>query len=44
MLELNTRGGEIKLYMPKIILHLCADTGSDTKPFQDDPELAVVYS
>lgn len=22
----------------KIILHLCADTGSDTKPYQDDPD------
>lgn len=25
----------------KIILHLCADTGSDTKPFQNDPEYEV---
>lgn len=25
----------------KIILHLCADTGSDTKPYQDDPEYEV---
>lgn len=28
--------------MKKIILHLCADTGSDTKPFQDDPEFDVI--
>lgn len=28
--------------MRKIILHLCADTGSDTQPFQDDPEYEVV--
>jgi hypothetical protein len=28
--------------MTKIILHLCADTGSDTKPFQDDPEYEVI--
>lgn len=28
--------------MKKIILHLCADTGSDTKPFQDDPEFEVI--
>lgn len=27
--------------MTKIILHLCADTGSDTKPYQDDPEYEV---
>lgn len=26
----------------KIILHLCADTGSDTKPFQDDPDYTVI--
>lgn len=26
----------------KIILHLCADTGSDTKPYQDDPEYDVI--
>lgn len=26
----------------KIILHLCADTGSDTKPFSDDPEYEVI--
>lgn len=25
----------------KIILHLCADTGSDTKPYQDDPNYDV---
>ena len=25
----------------KIILQLCADTGSDTKPFQNDPEFEV---
>lgn len=25
----------------KIILHLCADTGTDTKPYQDDPEYEV---
>ena len=25
----------------KIILHLCADTGSDTKPYQDDPSYDV---
>ncbi len=28
--------------MPKIILQLCADTGSDTKPFQDDPDYEVI--
>lgn len=26
----------------KIILHLCADTGSDTKPYQDDPDYEVI--
>jgi hypothetical protein len=26
----------------KIILQLCADTGSDTKPFQDDPDYEVI--
>ena len=26
----------------KIILHLCADTGSDTKPYQDDPRYKVI--
>jgi hypothetical protein len=26
----------------KTILHLCADTGSDTKPFQDDQEFEVI--
>lgn len=26
----------------KIILQLCADTGSDTKPYQDDPEYEVI--
>lgn len=26
----------------KIILHLCADTGSDTKPYDDDPEYKVI--
>lgn len=28
--------------MKKVILHLCADTGSDTKPYQDDPEYEVI--
>jgi len=28
--------------MKKIILHLCADTGSDTKPYQDDPNYEVI--
>lgn len=28
--------------MKKIILHLCADTGSDTKPYQDDPAYEVI--
>lgn len=28
--------------MKKVILHLCADTGSDTKPFQDDPDFEVI--
>jgi hypothetical protein len=28
--------------MKKIILHLCADTGSDTKPFKDDKEFEVI--
>lgn len=27
---------------PKIILHLCADTGSDTKPYADDPAYKVI--
>lgn len=27
--------------MKKIILQLCADTGSDTKPYQDDPKYEV---
>lgn len=26
----------------KIILHLCADTGSDSKPFADDPDYEVI--
>lgn len=26
----------------RVILHLCADTGSDTKPFQDDPDYEVI--
>jgi len=26
----------------KLILHLCADTGSDTKPYQEDPDYEVV--
>lgn len=26
----------------KVILHLCADTGSDTKPYDDDPEYEVI--
>lgn len=29
------------LVSKKIILHLCADTGSDTKPYQDDQEYEV---
>jgi len=28
--------------MKKIILHLCADTGSDTKPYQDSDEYEVI--
>lgn len=28
--------------MKKIILHLCADTGSDTKPYQDNPNYEVI--
>jgi hypothetical protein len=28
--------------MQKVILHLCADTGSDTKPYQDSDEYKVV--
>jgi len=28
--------------MKKIILHLCADTGSDTKPYDDDPDYTVI--
>lgn len=28
--------------MKKIILQLCADTGSDTKPYQDDQEYEVI--
>lgn len=28
--------------MKKIILHLCADTGSDTKPYQDHPDYEVI--
>lgn len=26
----------------KVILHLCADTGSDTKPYQEDPNYEVI--
>lgn len=26
----------------RTILHLCADTGSDTKPYQDDPRYRVI--
>lgn len=26
----------------KIILHLCADIGSDTKPYRDDPSYEVI--
>lgn len=28
--------------MKKIILQLCADTGSDTKPYQDDLDYEVI--
>ena len=28
--------------MKKIILHLCADTGSDSKPYQDHPDYEVI--
>jgi len=28
--------------MKKTILHLCADTGSDSKPYADDPEYEVI--
>jgi hypothetical protein len=28
--------------MKKIILHLCADTGSDTYPYQNDPDYEVI--
>jgi len=28
--------------MPKVILQLCADTGSDTKPWRDDPNYEVI--
>jgi hypothetical protein len=28
--------------MKKTILHLCADIGSDSKPYQDDPEYDVI--
>lgn len=28
--------------MKKNIIHLCADTGSDTKPYQDDPNYEVI--
>lgn len=28
--------------MKKIILHLCADTGSDTKPYKDNPDYEVI--
>lgn len=28
--------------MKKIILHLCADIGSDSKPYQDDPQYEVI--
>ena len=28
--------------MKKVILHLCADTGSDTQPYEDDPDYEVV--
>lgn len=26
----------------KVILHLCADTGTDTKPYADDPAYEVI--
>ena len=36
------QASEDELKSPKkIILHLCADTGSDTKPYQDDPDYEV---
>ena len=28
--------------MKKIILHLCADTGSDSYPYSQDPEYEVI--
>jgi len=28
--------------MTKIILHICADIGSDSKPYQDDPDYEVI--
>ena len=31
-----------KTNVKKIILHLCADIGSDTKPYQDDPDYKVI--
>lgn len=30
------------MHSKKIILHLCADTGSDTKFYQDDPDYEVI--
>lgn len=32
----------IDYYSKKVILHLCADTGSDTMPYENDPEYEVV--
>ena len=31
-----------RIKMRKIILHLCADIGSDSKPYQDHPEYEVI--
>ena len=31
-----------KCYPRKIILHLCADTGSDSYPYSQDPDYKVI--
>ncbi len=37
-----TNPTEAGVMSKKVILHLCADTGSDTQPYQDDPNYEVV--
>ena len=40
-LKLLVRQTSSSMTKKKIILHLCADTGSDTYPYQNDPEYEV---